>query len=131
MSGTVAYSGVLGTVLSGTTDMDVKSFTATVSAANWDKSTTADAGWTNAGGGLKSVKGSFDCFYNKAKKPFGAVPNLTPGTDPGPTLTLTCATGDTLTGVAIIDEVSIKSETKDGIMFTCTFQNQGAWVLPT
>jgi hypothetical protein len=59
------------------------------------------------------------------------VPNLTPGTDPGPTLNLTAATGHVLSGVAIIEEVSIKSETKDGIMFTCTFENQGAWTLPT
>lgn len=130
MPGTVAYSGIIGTVLSGTTDMDVVQFSCTVTAANWDKTTTADGGWTNAGGGLKSVKGSFDCFYSKLKKPFGAVPNLTPGTDPGPTLYFTCASGDQLSGPSIIDEVSIKSETKAGITFTVTFQNQGAWTLP-
>src|SRR4051812_33331210 len=110
--GTEAYSGKDGKVLSGTTDMDVTGWSADVEAANWEKSTTADAGWTNKGGGLKSVKGSFDAFYSLTKKPFGVLASLIPGTDPGPTLKLKVgSTGDELTGPAIIEKISLKSAT--------------------
>lgn len=124
-----AFNGQNGTVKSGTVDMDVEGWSADVEANVIDVSTTADTGWSDYIVGLKDVKGSFDFFYNPAKKPTGASANLTPGATP--TLTLQCTTGEVLTGTGVITKLSLKSKVKDAFKVTASFQSRGQWTLPS
>src|SRR3954466_14876364 len=97
-----AFSGQAGNVTSGATDMDVTGWSADVEVNTIDTSTTAEAGWEDAIYGLKKVTGSFDFFYNTAKRPTGAGAGLTPGATSYPTLTLQLTTGEVMTGSAMI-----------------------------
>ena len=58
-----SYSGWDGEVLNGTWDAEVIEWDADVEIKELDTSTTADAGWESATGGLKKVSGSFKFLY--------------------------------------------------------------------
>jgi len=124
------FSGVLGTVKSGAIDMDVQGYSLDIETAVIDSTTTSDGGWESAIGGPSKASGSFDFFYDTAKKPTGATANLTPGSRP--TLTFQITTGETISGVALISKLSLKSKVKDGYIVTASFQSGGgAWTLPS
>ena len=67
-----AYSGVQANVHVGTTDVDAQGWTIDVSANTFDSTTTADGGWDDETPATLRIEGTFDFFYNAAKKPFGA-----------------------------------------------------------
>lgn len=124
-----AFSGVLGTVKSGSTDMDVQGWQGDPEVNTFDSTTTADAGWDDTSAATKKFSGSFDFFYNTSKKPTGSSANLTPGNKP--TLTLQATTGETFSGAALITKLSLKSKVKDGFMVTASFVSSGAWTYPS
>lgn len=127
-----AYSGVDGTVTAQSTDMDVSGFSADVEAEELDTTTTADAGWEDAIDGVKKVSGTFDFLWNPSKNPFSTIIALMPGGGTYPTLTLKLSTGETLSGVAKINKLSVKSAVKgQPKTFTATFRSKGAWTLPS
>jgi hypothetical protein len=124
------FSGVLGTVKSGATDMDVQGWSADIEAGVIDSTTTSDGGWESAIGGPLKISGSFVLIYVTTKKPTGATANLTPGSRP--TLTLQVTTGETISGTAFISKLSFKMKVKDGAIVTASFQSGGgAWTLPS
>lgn len=128
-----AYSGVNANVVSGTLDMDAQGWSADVEVSTFDSTTTADSGWEDTTAATKKVSGSFDFFWNPAKKPSGGTANLTPGSTP--TLTLyvnkVASVGDTLVGVGLITKLSLKSKVKDGFLLTASFTSKGVWTLPS
>lgn len=124
-----AFSGVLGTVKSGTTDMDVEGWDADYEVAEIETTTTADAGWEDAIPGPKKISGSFDFFYNTSKKPTGVTANLSAGSTAA--LTLQTTTGETLVGNALITKLSFKNKVKDGCKVTASFRSKGTWTLPS
>jgi hypothetical protein len=127
----VAYNGLDGTVVSQSTDMDVTGFSADVEAEEIDATTTADNGWEDAIYGSKKVSGTFDFLWNPAKNPFNAVIGMMPGNTSYPTLTLRLSSGETLSGLAMISKLSIKSAVKgQPKTFTATFRNKGQWSMP-
>lgn len=126
-----AFSGVLGTVRSGSLDMDVHGWSADVDVSTFDATTTADSGWEDTAPATKKVSGSFEFFYNLSKKPTGATANLLPGALPVPTLTFQVTTGEVLTGPGLITKLSLKSKVKDGFVVTASFTSRGAWTLPS
>ena len=125
----IALSGVLGKVVAGATDMDVSGWTLDPEVETFDSTTTADAGWESTTAAAKKISGSFDCFYNTAKKPTGSVAGLTPGNTV--TLRLDATTGESFTGSALITKLSIKSKAKESITVTASFKNVGAWTYPS
>jgi len=124
-----ALSGVLGKVVAGATDMDVSGWNGEFEVDTFDSTTTADAGWESTTAAAKKVSGSFDCFYNTAKKPTGSVAGLTPGNTV--TLRLDATTGESFTGSALITKLSIKSKAKESITVTASFKNIGPWTYPS
>lgn len=130
-----AVSGVDGKVTSGSTDMDVSSYGFDFEAVEIDATTTGDNGWEDAIDGTIKVSGTFDFFWNPSKNPFNSVVNLMPGagglTGIYPTLNLRLDAGNSVGGVAKINKLSLKSATKEGKTFTCTFRSKGAWSKPT
>jgi hypothetical protein len=124
-----ALSGVNGKVLSGAMDMDVTGWNLDHEIDTFDSTTTADAGWEDTTASAQKIAGSFDFFYNLAKKPTGATANLKAGATP--TLHLQVQSGEECTGVALITKLSLKSKTKEGITITATFKNKGVWTLPS
>lgn len=127
-----AYSGIDGTVLSQSTDMDVTGWSADVEAEEIDTTTTADAGWEDAINGCKKVSGSFDFLWNPSKNPFNSVIAMMPGSGLYPTLTLKLSTGQTLSGTAMIQKLSLKSAVKgQAKTITATFRSKGAWSVPS
>jgi hypothetical protein len=127
----VAFSGEKGTVTAGAVDMDVTGWSADMEVNTIDTSTTAELGWEDAIYGLRKFSGSFEFFYNPAKRPTGASAGLLPGSTTYPTLTLLATTGETFTGSAMITKLSFKSKVKDAFAVTATFTSKGAWTLPT
>lgn len=127
----VAFSGEKGTVTAGSTDMDVTGWSADMEVNTIDSSTTAEAGWEDAIYGLRKFSGSFDFFYNPAKRPTGATAGLLPGAASYPTLTLQATTGEVFTGNAMITKLSMKSKVKDAFTVTASFTSKGAWTLPS
>jgi hypothetical protein len=126
-----AVTGQDGTVLSGSTDMDVTGFTADIEVGDVETSTTAEQGWEDSIDGLKKVTGSFDFLYNPAKSPFSALANLLPGSGTYPVLTLRATSGQLYHGTARVSKLSLKSEVKDAKKFTATFTSKGAWTFPS
>lgn len=129
MAQATAYSGVDGIVTANGTDFDVKGWSADVERELWDKSTTAGLGWQGKGYGLKKVTGSFDFFYSATKSPYKSPQSLFSGTDV--TLVLKTGGSDQLSGPAAITKLSHKSDVKDGIMITASFESTDPWTLPT
>ena len=129
----IAYSGAYSNVVSGTLDMDAQGWTADVEVSTFDSSTTADNGWESTTPALKKVSGSFDFFYNIAKKPTGSGAGLTPGNSV--TLTLyvdkNVNSGEILTGTALITKLSLKVKVKDGFIVTASYTSVGSWTLPS
>jgi hypothetical protein len=126
-----AFSGVQANVQSGTLDMDASGWSADVDTSTFDSTTTADAGWEDTTLATMKVTGSFDFFYNPAKKPTGSTANLTPGMTPTLTLFVNKTSGDSLVGVGLITKLSLKSKVKDGFMVTASFTSKSAWTLPS
>jgi hypothetical protein len=126
-----AYSGTEANVKSGALDMDAAGWSADVDTSTFDSTTTADAGWEDETVATLKVTGSFDFFYNTAKKPTGSSANLTPGSTPTLTLYVNETGGDNLTGIALIKKLSLKSKVKDGFMVTASFTSKGIWTLPS
>ena len=126
-----AYSGVQANVQSGSLDMDAQDWSADVEVSTFDSTTTADAGWEDTTASTKKVTGSFQFFYNPAKKPTGATANLTPGATPVLTLYVNKTGGDNLTGTALILKLSLKTKVKDGFIVTASFTSKGLWTLPS
>ena len=124
-----AFSGVLGTVTVGSTNMDVTGWSGDLEVVEIDTTTTADSGWEDAIAGPKKFSGSFDFFYNTAKKPTGSTAGLTAGNTP--TLSLVATTGETFSGQSLITKLSLKSKVKDGFMVTASFRSKGVWTLPS
>lgn len=124
-----AISGVLGTVKSGSTDLDVSGFSFDYEVTTFDSTTTADGGWEDETGAAKKISGSFDFFYNVSKKPTGASVNIVPGATP--TLYLQATTGEVFSGLGLIKKLSIKSKVKDGVTVTASFVNKGVWTVPS
>lgn len=125
-----AYSGVGGTVKVGALDADVQGYNFDYSVNTFDSTTTADAGWDDETPATQRLEGSFDFFYNKAKKPTGAM-GITPGTTVAAlTLNINETDGEAFTGKALIKKLSVKSKTKDGVTLTASFVNKGPWTIP-
>lgn len=125
----IALSGVNGKVRSGVTDMDVSGWTIDPEVETFDSTTTADAGWESTTAAAKKISGSFDFFYNTAKKPTGATAGLTPGSTVA--LALDVQSGETYSGNALITKLAIKSKSKESITVTASFKNVGAWTYPS
>jgi hypothetical protein len=125
-----AYSGVQANVHVGTTDVDAQGWTIDVSANTFDSTTTADGGWDDETPATLRIEGTFDFFYNAAKKPFGTLA-LTPGTVFTGQFFINTTAGDMLTGKGLVKKVSIKSKVKEGVMLTASFVNKAAWTLPS
>jgi hypothetical protein len=128
-----AYSGEFANWVSGSTDMDMQSWSVDIEVNTFDSTTTADTGWDDTTPATKKLSGSVDFFYNPSKKPTGATANLTPGSIG--TLTLyvnkSLDVGDVLTGNALITKLSFKAKVKDGFLITASYVNKGPWTLPS
>lgn len=124
-----AFSGIIGIVTAGGTDMDVSGWSADVEQTTFDATTTGDAGWQSVKPAIKKVSGSFDFFFATAKNPYSGASSMFSGVPVA--LALTTATGKTLSGNAIVNKLSHKSDVKDGIKMTASFDSDGAWTLPT
>jgi hypothetical protein len=124
----IAYSGVEGTVLIGAVDMNVTGYSVDVEFGTFDATTTGDAGWQSMKRAIKKVSGSFDFFHDTSKNPYVSPLDVDATT---PTLTFGLGNSKTLTGPAIITKISKKSEVKDGIKYTASFESDGAWTFPT
>lgn len=128
-----AFSGEYANVVSGSMDMDAQGWTLDPESNVFDSTTTADAGWDDNTAATSKVSGTFDFFYNVAKKPTGASAALTPGS--APTLTLypnkSAYSSETFSGKALITKLSLKSKVKDGFMVTASFVSKGAWTYPS
>jgi len=124
-----AYSGKDGKVKANAVDMNVSKWSASVTVAEVDCSTTGDAGWTDTRGWVKSVEGSFEFNFDTGKSPFAAAQLLTPG-EICP-LELFVDPTKKLAGNALITKVDPTSEYKGKITATANFKNSGAWTLPT
>jgi hypothetical protein len=126
-----AYSGTKANVKSGSTDMDAGGWSADYEISTFDSTTTADGGWEDETAATQKISGSFDFFYNIAKKPTGSTANLTPGSTPTLTLYVNTVGGDALVGVALVKKLSLKSKVKDGFMVTASFTSKGVWTVPS
>lgn len=128
-----AISGINGYVKSGTTNMDVTGWSGDPEVNTFDSTTTADGGWDDTSASTKKISGSFDFFYNPAKKPTGAAANLTPGSTPTLSLYIDEVNqpSEVFTGVGLITKLSLKSKVKDGWIVTASFTGKGAWTFPT
>jgi hypothetical protein len=124
-----AYSGVIGIVTSGGVDMQVSGWSADVEQTTFDATTTADMGWQSVKPAIKKVSGSFDFFFNTGINPYDSAQNMFNGVPVA--LALTTATGKTLAGNAVVTKLSHKSDVKDGIKMTASFDSDGVWTLPT
>jgi hypothetical protein len=124
----MAYSGFEGKVYTGAVDMDVTEWSADIEITEIDITTTADAGFENTLEGPTKISGKFTVFYTATKNPFDAAQSLAPGDTP--TLTLHTGGGDTLSGLALITKVMIKSAVKEAVSIEVNFRNKGVWVLP-
>ena len=128
-----AYSGAYANVISGTLDMDCEGWDADVETSSFDSTTTADDGWEDETASTKKVSGTFEFFWNPAKKPTGATAALTPGSVVSLTLYINKLVdpGDTLTGSALIKKLGLKAKVKDGFLCTASFTSKGQWTLPS
>lgn len=131
-----AITGVNATVDIGTTSVDASGVNLDIEIDTFDTSTTADLGYADATGGLKKVSGSFDFFYNIAKKPTGTAAGGL-GLIPGSIIATMTISVDSInnateifTGKALITKLSLKSKVQDGWMITCSFMGKGPWTLP-
>ena len=123
------YSGVGGTVLSGAVDMEVMGYSFDLDQAGADTTVTSDLGWEDEIHTTRKVSGSFDFLRQASKNPFGAVAGMIAPNYP--TLTFALGGGQTASGVAKIDKISVKSATKDAITCTASFRSKGTWTLPS
>lgn len=122
------YSGFEGKVFSGSTDMEVKEWSASVKVDPIDVTTTAGNGYKQKLTGTKEVTGKFTVFYKTEINPFSAALNCSAGQKP--TLYLHVGGGDSLNGVALITENAVKSATTEGISVEISFENDGPWNEP-
>ena len=129
-----SYSGWDGEVLNGTWDAEVIEWSADVEIKELDTSTTADAGWESATGGLKKVSGSFKFLYRAPpNNPTGATAGLSEGSTGTLKLYInkTLLSTEFLTGPALFLKLSYTNAVAGVSTVTCTFRNRGAWVLPS
>jgi hypothetical protein len=126
-----ALSGINANVFSGAVDLDASGWTADYEVATFDSTTTADLGWHDETASTQKISGSFDIFYNPAKKPTGSSAGIKPGSTPNLVLWVANPGGDNYAGKALIQKLSIKTKTAEGITVTCTFINKGPWTVPT
>lgn len=132
-----ATNGTDGKVTSNGTDLDVTGYTLDLDAPVIDTTTTGDAGWEDNINGPIKASGTFDFLWNPSKNPFGSVIGMMPGAyflgkiGDYPTLSFRLDSGNFATGKAIITKLSLKSEVKGTKKFTASFQNKGAWTVPT
>lgn len=133
-----AFNGQEGNVFVGTfgsntpgvgTDMDVDKWTADVEANTIEVSTTADGGWHDEICGLKKVTGTFEFFYNTAKRPTGASVGMTPSSFVF--LTLQLESGEVLSGNALITKLAISSQVNGATKVVASYVNKGPWTLPS
>lgn len=133
-----AFNGQAGNVFVGTfggntpgsgTDMDVDKWTADIEVNAIEVSTTADGGWHDEIGGLKKVSGTFEFFYNTAKKPTSGSIGMTPGSFVF--LTLQLESGETLSGNAFVQKLAIASQVNGATKVVASYTNKGPWVLPS
>jgi hypothetical protein len=99
-----------------------------------DTSTTADAGWESAIGGLKKVSGSFKFLYRAPpNNPSGATAGISSGSTPTLTLYInkTLLSTEYLTGQALITKLSYKIAVAGVAEVTASFRNRGPWTLPS
>lgn len=122
-----AYSGVGGTVLSGSTDLEVEEYSFELEDGEIDTTVTSDAGWEDSIHGTRKVSGSFTFWVQASKTPFGSVAGLY--APAYPTLTLGMGHANA-SGKAHITKIAVQSKTKDGIKCVATFRSKGAWTLP-
>lgn len=132
------YSGYGGTVEIGSTpvDVDVQNWSADIDGGAWDSTTTGDGGWADENPGVVKLSGTFDILYNPEKKAL----RPTSGTPAGLgirtnavvdlKLHISKADGETLSGKALLGKISIKQQTKAGIVLTVSFSNKGPWAQP-
>jgi hypothetical protein len=126
-----ALSGVNANVFTGSTDLDASGWNADYEVSTFDSTTTADLGWHDETAAIQKISGSFDIFYNPTKKPTGAGAGLKPGSTPTLTLWINNPGGDSFSGKGLIQKLSIKTKTAEGITVTCSFINKGPWTIPT
>lgn len=126
-----ALSGTHANVFTGSTDLDAGGWSADYEVDTFDSTTTADGGWDDETAATQKISGSFDFFYNPAKKPTGAAQGLIPGSTPTLTLWVNNPGGDSFTGKALIKKLSLKSKVKDGFLVTATWTNKGVWTVPS
>ena len=129
-----SYSGWDGEVLAGTFDCQVMEWGADVEIKELDTSTTADAGWESATGGLKKVSGTFKFLYRAPpNNPTGSTAGLSEGATPTLKLYInkTLLSTEFLTGVALITKLSFKNSVEGVAEVTASFRNRGPWTLPS
>ncbi len=124
-----ALSGVNANVHVGATDVDASGWSADYETSGFDSTTTADGGWEDETGATLKFSGSFDFFYNPAKKPTGAL-GIVPRAVVALTLYVDSVGGDNYAGNALIKKLSIKTKTKDGVTVTASFTSKGIWTVP-
>ena len=128
-----AFSGANANVLVGTEDVDATNWSLDPEINSFDSTSTADAGWDDETAATSKASGSFDFFYNVAKKPTGAIGGLTPGATPILYFYPDKAvySGEVFTGKALITKLSLKSKVKDGFIVTASFKSKGQWTYPS
>src|SRR5882724_10725997 len=123
-----ALSGINANVFIGATDVDASGWSADFEVDTFDSSTTADAGWADTTASQRKISGSFDFFYNPAKKPNSMMKE-------GDTVALVLWVdepgGDKFSGNALITKLSYKPKTKEGFGVTASFVNRGPWIMPS
>lgn len=129
-----AVSGVNGVVMVGAVDANVSGWSIDFDVNAIDVTTTADAGWRHVIAGEKSIKGSFDFFYDYGNKPTGASLNIVAGVTIANLQLFVDKVNhvdDVFSGPALVTKLSIKTKTKDAVAGTCSFENAGVWTVPS
>jgi hypothetical protein len=129
-----SYSGWDGEVLAGTWNASIIEWNADVEIKEIDTSTTTDAGWESATGGLKKVSGTFRFLYRTSpNNPTGSTAGISEGSTPTLTLYInkTLVPNDFLTGPCLITKLSFKQSVAGVGEVTASFRNRGAWIFPT
>ena len=129
-----AYSGWDGEVHVGTFDAQIAEWDLDFEVKEVDTSTTADAGWESAIGGLKKVSGSFKFMYRAPpNNPTGSAAGLTVGSTPTLTLYInkSLLSTELITGVALITKLSYKNSVEGAAEVTASFRNRGPWTFPS
>lgn len=112
---TGAIAGYGGSISGTNAGTEIKKWSATVKVTLLDATSMASSGWEEFILGLSGCSGTFDCIGTAPKKGTSAT-----------SLTLTAASGRTISGSAIISDVAYNVPVEGVVGYTATFKFTGS-----